>query len=70
MAVLKNDRELLEALLRGEKIEKVRHSGFGNFIHLDNDTLVDSEGKPANIYKITPSDLFQTVIDKKENKSE
>lgn len=67
MTVLKNDRELLEALLRGEKVEKVRHSGFGDILYLDNDMLVNSEGKPANIYRITPADLYQTV---KEEDSE
>lgn len=67
MTILRTDKELLEALLRGDKVEKVRHSGFGVYIHLKNGQLIDAEGNPANIFRITPSDLFQ-IIDSKENK--
>ncbi|MDB4330378.1 hypothetical protein N9948_01510 [bacterium] len=64
MAVLINDRELMEALLRGEKLEKVRHAGFGEYIYLQENMLVDKHGKPANIYRLSPSDLFQTIENK------
>lgn len=64
MTILINDRELLEALLRGEKVEKIRHDGFGNYIHLVNGNLINEEGSPANLYKITPSDMFQIIKEK------
>jgi hypothetical protein len=53
------------ASLDGKKIEKIRHAGFGNYIHLVNDQLVDQDGCPANIYKITPSDIFQILEEDK-----
>jgi len=59
--ILKNDRELYEALLRGDKVEKIRHSGFGDVVYLKEDILVDKNGKPANLYRITPTDTYQTT---------
>ena len=65
--MLNNDKELFEALLRGERIEKVRHAGFGDYIFLDIDgNLKDKNGIPANIYKITTNDLFQIYQEKEK----
>jgi hypothetical protein len=64
MTVLKNDKELFEALLKGYKVEKVRHAGFGDYIYLKDNFLVNQNDEAANIYKITTNDLFQIVKDK------
>jgi hypothetical protein len=64
MTVLKNDKEIFEALLKGYKIEKVRHAGFGQYIYLKDNLLVNQNDEPANIYRITTSDLFQIYNDK------
>lgn len=61
MPVIKNDRELLQALLDGEKLEKIRHAGFGEVIYLKDDSLVNQDGHPANIYRLTSNDFFQTT---------
>jgi hypothetical protein len=64
MTVLKNDKELFEALLKGHKVEKVRHAGFGEYIYLKDNFLVNHNNEPANLYKITTNDLFQIYQDK------
>ena len=60
------DREVLEALLAGRKLEKRRNKGNGNYIVLDGDDLIDEDGKPANIYRINQSDLFVILEEKEE----
>lgn len=55
------DREVLQALLAGKKLEKLRHQGSGKYIVLDGDDLVDEEGKPANIYRLNTADVFVVV---------
>jgi hypothetical protein len=59
MAKALTDRETFTALLDGEKIEKVRQEGSGNYIYLKEDDLVDQNDNPANIYKMNASDCFQ-----------
>jgi len=60
------DREILQALLAGEKLEKLRHQGEGNYIFLDGEDLVDEGGKPANIYRLNKSDVFVVCKEKEE----
>jgi len=60
------DREILQALLAGKKLEKLRKQGSGNYIRLDGDELVDEEGKPANIYRLNKADVFVVVEEKEE----
>lgn len=57
------DREVLQALLAGKKLEKLRHQGSGKYIILDGDDLVDEEGKPANIYRLNTADVFVVVTE-------
>jgi hypothetical protein len=64
MTVLKNDKELFEALLNGHKVEKVRHAGFGEYIYLKDNLLVNQNNEAANLYKITTNDLFQIYQEK------
>lgn len=66
MTVLKNDKELFEALLKGHKVEKVRHAGFGEYIHLKDNFLVNQNNEPANVYRITTNDLFQIIQQDKD----
>ena len=60
------DREILEALLAGKKLEKKRQEGSGTYIFLDEDDLVDDKGNPANIYRINQSDIFVILEEKEE----
>lgn len=60
--VLKNDKEIFEALLNGERLERVRFEGFGEYIYLnDEGRLVNQEGKPANLYRLHTTDDFKIV---------
>lgn len=61
MSILNNDVELFEALLKGEKIERIRYVGSGDFIHIVDNSLVDADGNPANIYRLNSADLYQIV---------
>ena len=58
------DRELLQALLDGKKLEKIRQEGSGRFIYLKDDCLVDEEGILANIYRLNDMDRHQIVEEK------
>lgn len=60
------DREILQALLAGKKLEKLRYQGDGKYIFLDGDDLVDEGGKPANIYRLNKSDVFVVCKEKEE----
>jgi len=60
------DKEVLQALLAGKKLEKLRKQGSGNYIVLEGDELVDEEGKPANIYRLNKADVFVVLEDKEE----
>lgn len=58
--MLKNDREIFEALLKGYKVERMRGSGFGRYLYLNKEgNLVDEKGKPSNLFKLNISDNFQ-----------
>lgn len=57
------DREVIQALLEGKRLEKLRHQGSGNFIVLDGDNLIDQDGKPANVYRLNKSDVFVVVTE-------
>ena len=58
--ILKTDKEIYEALLQGEKITKISSTKV-DFVHLENGYLVDHEGKPSVIYRITHSDNYKIV---------
>jgi len=60
------DKEVLQALLAGKKLEKFRHQGSGKYIYLDGDDLIDEEGKPANVYRLNKSDIFVVYEEKEE----
>lgn len=60
------DREVLQALLAGKKLEKLRHQGSGKFILLDGDDLVYQDGKPANVYRLNKADIFTIVVETKD----
>ena len=60
------DKEVLQALLAGKRIEKFRYKGSGKYIVLAGDDLVDEEGKPANIYRLNKADTFVVFEEKKE----
>jgi len=64
------DREVLQALLAGKKLEKLRKQGHGNYIYLDGDELVDEEGKPANIYRLNKADSFVVVCEREDQEKE
>jgi len=60
------DKEILQALLAGKKLEKFRHKGSERYIFLDGDDLIDEEGKPANIYRLNKADIFVVYEEKEE----
>ena len=60
------DREILQALLAGKKLEKLRRQGSGSYIVLDGDELIDEDGKPANIYRLNKADVFVVIEEKEE----
>jgi len=53
------DREMFIALLDGHKLEKIRQDGYGRFVYLDGDDLVNNLGEPAVLYKLNPVDRFK-----------
>jgi len=63
------DKEVLQALLAGRKLEKLRQQGSGRYLVLDGDNLVDNEGNTANIYRLNKADVF-VVYEEKENEKE
>jgi hypothetical protein len=63
------DKEVLQALLAGRKLEKLLQQGSGRYLVLDGDNLVDNEGNTANIYRLNKADVF-VVYEEKENEKE
>ena len=55
------DRQMFEALLDGNKLEKVRKEGSGHYVFLDGEDLVDNLGQPAVLYKINPADKYKII---------
>jgi hypothetical protein len=68
--ILKTDKEIFEALIRGEKIKKLSSTNV-KYVYLKDGYLIDDSGHLSSIYRLNSQDFYEIVTDLyKENTHE
>jgi len=62
MTILKTDKDIFEALIRGEKIKKLSSVNV-LYVYLRDGYLVDDSGNSSSIYRLNPNDFYEIVTD-------